>query len=66
MDIRVHQIFEMQILNHHMPKERVEITKMNFKYFYSVSFTKADWYKVSDNYRAFRVKTICQIVFVFY
>ena len=37
INIRVHQIFEMQILNHHMPRERVEITKMNFKYFYSVS-----------------------------
>ena len=38
---RVHQIFEMQILNHHMPlpRERVEITKMNLKYFYSVSST---------------------------
>ena len=37
--IRVHQIFEMQILNHHMPRERVETTKMNLKYFYSVSST---------------------------
>ena len=36
---RVHQIFEMQITNHHMVRERVEITKMNFKYFYSVSST---------------------------
>ena len=35
--IRVHQIFEMQIGNHHMLRERVEITKMIFIYFYSVS-----------------------------
>ena len=34
---RVHQIFEMQIGNHHMLRERVEITKMIFIYFYSVS-----------------------------
>ena len=37
--IRVHQIFEMQIVNHHMLRERVEITKMIFIYFYSVSST---------------------------
>ena len=37
MGIRVHQIFEMRIGNHHMLRERVEITKMIFIYFYSVS-----------------------------
>ena len=52
--IRVHQIFEMQILIPRMPREDVQIFEQNIKHFYCVSLRYVYLCMYSfDNYKYF-------------